>query len=180
MPSVCQRCEYARKGEILSLERCLARAYMTAMIKTLLPVILGAGLFLSPVTAFAGPDAVQTSWRDNVAADGMDVVTFFSGKPQLGRPEYATRYNGADWYFFSQANKELFLTNPEHFAPQYGGYCAWAIAKGKLAKGDPDHWAVQGGRLYFNYSARIQRRWDKRRETFIDRADERWPNLTAG
>ena len=149
------------------------------MMKTLFSAVLTAGLLLSPLAAMATPNAVQTSWRDNIAAEGMDVVTFFSGKPQLGKPEYATRYKGADWYFFSQANKELFLTNPEHFAPQYGGYCAWAVAKGKMAKGNPDHWSVESGRLYFNYNARIQRRWEKKRARFIARADARWPELLA-
>ena len=96
------------------------------MMKRIFAAVLGAGLLLSPVMASAASDPVYTSWRDNVAAEGYDVVTFFSGKPQKGKPEFSTRYEGADWHFFTQANKDLFLTNPELFAPQYGGYCAWA------------------------------------------------------
>ena len=138
---------------------------------------MGAGLLLSPMAALAAPDAVYTNWRDNVAAQGYDVVTFFSGKPQLGKLEFTTRYEGADWFFFSQANKDLFLTNPELFAPQYGGYCAWAVSKGKLAPGSPDYWLVEDGRLFFNYNARIKRRWQKKRANFIKTADRRWPSL---
>ena len=147
------------------------------MIKRILISVLGAGLLLSPVMASAAADAVYTNWRDNIAADGYDVVTFFSGKPQLGKAEFTTRYDGAEWFFFSQANRDLFLTNPELFAPQYGGYCAWAVAKGKLAPGKPEHWFVEDGRLFFNYNARIKRRWEKKREKYIQAADEKWPDL---
>jgi YHS domain-containing protein len=147
------------------------------MMKRFFTAVLGAGLLLSPLPAFAAADAVYTNWRDNIAADGYDVVTFFAGKPQPGKTEFTTRYEGADWFFFSQANKDLFLTNPDLFAPQYGGYCAWAVAKGKLAPGSPDHWHVEDGRLFFNYNARVERRWQKKRAKFIREADGRWPDL---
>lgn len=149
------------------------------MMKRILAALFGAGLLLSPLAAAADTNHVYTNWRDNIAADGYDVVSFFSGKPQQGKLEFSTRYEGADWYFFNQANKDLFLTNPDLFAPQYGGYCAWAVAKGKLAPGSPDYWHVEDGRLYFNYNARIKRRWQKRRAKFIQSADERWPSLKA-
>ena len=149
------------------------------MMKRIFTAVLGAGLLLSPVMAVAASDPVYTNWRDNIAAEGYDVVTFFSGKPQEGKPEFTTRYEGADWFFFNQANKDLFLTNPELFAPQYGGYCAWAVAKGKLAPGRAEHWFVEDGRLFFNYNARIKRRWEKKRAKYIVSADERWPGLKA-
>ena len=141
--------------------------------------LLGAGLLLTPLAASAASDAVYTSWRNNIAAEGYDVVTFFSGKPQLGKAAFTTSYEGAEWVFFSQANKDLFLTNPELFAPQYGGYCAWAMAKGKTAPGRAEHWFVEDGRLFFNYNARIQRRWEKKRATYILSADKFWPELKA-
>ena len=150
---------------------------MRTMIKRFLYAGLSVSLVLSPLTAFAAADAVYTNWRDNVAAEGYDVVTFFSGKPQLGKVEFTTRYDGADWFFYNQANKDLFLTNPDLFAPQYGGYCAWAVAKGKLAPGSPDYWHVEDGRLYFNYNARIKRRWHKKQTNHIRVADDRWPDL---
>ena len=152
----------------------LRAPYIVSMIKRIFTAVLGAGLLLSPVAASAAPDAVYTNWRDNIAAEGYDVVTFFSGKPQQGKLEFTTRYEGADWFFYNQANKDLFLTNPDLFAPQYGGYCAWAVSKGKLAPGNPDYWHVEDGRLFFNYNARIKRRWQKKRASFIKSADKRW------
>jgi len=147
------------------------------MMKRIFTAILGAGIMLTPVAASAASDPVYTSWRNNVAAEGYDVVTFFSGKPQEGKPEFTTHYQGADWFFFTQANKDLFLTNPELFAPQYGGYCAWAVAKGKLAKGSPKHWSVEDGKLYINFNARIKRRWEKGVTGFVSQANSVWPAI---
>ena len=152
---------------------------MTRILSKFSAAILGLGLVLTPLAAAAKPDAVHTNWRDNVAAEGYDVVTFFSGKPQLGKPEFSTFFEGADWFFFSQANKDLFLTNPDLFAPPFGGYCAWAVSKGKLAPGNAEYWFVEDGRLYFNYNARIKRRWERKRARYIQSADKRWPNLIA-
>jgi len=155
---------------------------MGAMIKHLSYAVLGAGIAFSPMAAlpaFAESDAIHTSWRNNTAVEGFDVVTFFSGKPQAGKAEFTTHYKGADWYFFSQANKDLFLTNPEQFAPQYGGYCAWAVAQGKLAAGRAEHWHVEDGKLYLNYNARIKRRWIADKAKFIEGANVRWPDILA-
>ena len=141
---------------------------------------LALGIAISPMAAmpaFAKSDAVHTSWRNDTAVEGYDVVTFFSGKPQDGKAEFSASYKGADWYFFNQGNRDLFLTNPEQFAPQYGGYCAWAVSKGKLAPGRADHFHVEDGKLYMNYNARIQRRWLKGKANFIESANSRWPAI---
>jgi hypothetical protein len=54
------------------------------------------------------------------------------------------------WRFSSESNRDLFKAKPESYAPQYGGYCAWAVSQGYTAKGDPNHWKVVGGKLYLN------------------------------
>jgi len=72
---------------------------------------------------------------------------------------------------------ELFKTNPTAFAPQYGGYCAWAVAQGKLAKGSPKHWSVEDGKLYLNFNSRIKRRWEKDISGFIDMGNNEWPDI---
>ncbi len=136
----------------------------------LMPISISA-----PVWADEPP--IYTSWRDNLGAGGYDIVSFYSGAPRKGKAEFATQYMGANWQFQTQANLDLFGTNPEAFLPQYGGYCAWAVAKGKLAKGSPDYWHVEDGKLYLNYNKRIKKRWDKRRESLIDKADQRWPGI---
>ncbi len=122
-------------------------------------------------------DAVYTSWKNNLAVGGYDTVSFFSGKPQEGKKEHSLGYAGAEWRFSTRGNLDLFKTNPEAFMPQYGGYCAWAIASNKLAKGSPKHWHVEDGKLYLNFNARIQRRWEKDIAGFVTQAESYWPAI---
>ncbi|MEM9599610.1 MAG: YHS domain-containing (seleno)protein [Pseudomonadota bacterium] len=142
-------------------------------------ISLSVALFccLAPLSAHAQKAEVYTSWRNDLAVGGFDAVSFHAGKPIEGRDTFETIYRDVVWRFNTQANMDLFLMNPEAFAPQYGGYCAWAVAKGKLAPGKPEHWHVEDGRLYLNYSKRVKKRWDALRDEFIDQADARWPAL---
>lgn len=157
----------------------LSRLTISLSMKRLLTLIFAAALLGAPVVVHAASDPVYTSWRDNLAVDGWDPVTFHSGKPQPGKSEWRAQYQGAVWLFYSEANRDLFLTNPEVFAPQYGGYCAWALARGKLEKGRAEYWHVEDGKLYLNYNRRIKRRWDNNRTRFIEQANDRWPAILA-
>ena len=132
---------------------------------------------LSTTPAFAAKDAVYTAWNNNLAVGGYDTVSFFSGKPQEGKAEHSLEFAGAKWRFSTQGNLDLFKTNPEAFMPQYGGYCAWAVANDKLAKGSPKYWHVEDGKLYLNFNARIKRRWDKDIAGFVTSADGLWPDI---
>jgi len=143
----------------------------------LIAAALAIWAVLMPASAFAQKPEIYTSWRNTIAVDGYDVVSFHAGKPLKGRTEFATQYKKATWRFDTQGNLDLFLMNPEAFAPQYGGYCAWAVSKDKLAPGKPEHWHVEDGKLYLNYSTRVKKRWDALREEFIEQADENWPDL---
>lgn len=140
-------------------------------------VAAGPVAFTAPA-AFAEKDPIYTAKRSNLALQGYDTVAYFTvGEPTKGSAEYATTYNGAEFRFASEENLNLFLGNPEQYAPQYGGYCAWAVAQGKTAKGDARRWAVVDGKLYLNYNKGIQRKWDKDRAGFITSADTNWPTV---
>lgn len=143
----------------------------------LLFFILACLLGTIATPAIAADDPVYTSWRNNIAVGGYDTVSFFSGKPVEGLEEFETTYLGAQWRFASRANLDLFKTNPTAFAPQYGGYCAWATAHGKLAKGSPKYWHLRDGRLYLNFNARIQEKWEEDIPGFVAKASEAWPEL---
>ncbi len=150
------------------------------MRKTSIAIFLAA-LSMSTVwisvPAFAAEPAIYTSWKNNIGAGGYDVVSYFSGVPAKGKAEFTADYMGAQWQFSTQANLDLFETNPKAFAPQYGGYCAWAVAKGKLAKGRPQHWTVEDGKLYLNFNKKIKARWEKDKSTFIMQGDANWPAI---
>jgi len=147
------------------------------MKQFLIAAALGAATLTMPAAAFAQKPEIYTSWRNSLAVEGYDVVSFHAGKPLKGRTEFQTQYKKATWRFDTQGNLDLFLMNPEAFVPQYGGYCAWAVAKDKLAPGKPEHWHVEDGKLYLNYSTRVKKRWDALRGEFIEQADENWPDL---
>tara|TARA_R110002020_G_scaffold372662_6_gene584101 strand:- start:186 stop:635 length:450 start_codon:yes stop_codon:yes gene_type:complete len=132
---------------------------------------------LTPMAAHAADDPIYTSWRNNLALGGYDAVSFYSGNPQKGEREFSTIYKGARWYFQTEANRDLFVSNPKAFEPQFGGYCAWAISKGKLARGSPSHWYVEDGKLYLNFSDRIRDRWLADKNDFISIANSRWPEI---
>lgn len=86
---------------------------------------------------------------------------------------------GATWQFKSQEHLDLFRADPQKFAPQYGGYCAWAVSRNRLVEIDPKAWAIADGKLYLNFSDKVQNDWESDREENIRLADENWPDLSA-
>lgn len=141
----------------------------------LLGLLAGGGM-LAP--AVAAEDPVYTGFLSNAAVGGYDPVSYFSDAgPLKGSADISLEYKGAEWHFASEANREAFRQDPERYAPQYGGYCAWAVAQGKTAKGDPQNWRVVNGKLYLNYNSDIQARWEKDIPGFIEAGDRNWPRV---
>ena len=98
-------------------------------------------------------------------------------KAVKGKKAFKTEYKGATWLFASQENLDKFLKDPEMYAPQYGGYCAWAAARGDTYKGDPEYWSLHDGKLYLNFDQEVKDKWLEDTEKFISEADARWPAL---
>lgn len=123
-------------------------------------------------------DEIYTSFFSDKAVSGYDVVAYFTeGKPVQGKSQLSTNYKGATWQFSSQQNLELFIANPEKYEPQYGGYCAYAVAKGDTASADPKQWSIIDGKLYLNYNEEINTTWKKDTKGYIESADRNWPNV---
>lgn len=127
--------------------------------------------------AYAQSEPIYTSSKNNLSAGGFDVVSYHTGTPLKGDPLYFTKWKDTEWRFASQENLDLFLSNKEKYAPAYGGYCAWAVAKNKLAKGNPKHWAIHDGVLYLNYNKRIKKKWLADQDSFIAEANSNWPTI---
>jgi len=120
---------------------------------------------------------VDTNWR-GLAIGGYDAVAYFTdGKPVEGTSEFVTEWKGATWRFASAAHRDAFVAAPEKYAPQYGGYCAWAVAHDKTAGIDPEAWKIVDGKLYLNYSKSIQKQWEEDVPGYIKRGDANWPRL---
>ncbi|MEM9292550.1 MAG: YHS domain-containing (seleno)protein [Acidobacteriota bacterium] len=142
---------------------------------TVLTVLIG----LAAVTSFAlAADPVNTGLFGNTAIKGYDPVSYFEeGKPAKGSKDFTTTWNGAIWRFTSAAHRNAFDADPERYAPQYGGYCAFAVAKGQTAGIDPESWKIVDGKLYLNYNQKIQTQWEEDFLSFISRANEEWPKI---
>lgn len=118
--------------------------------------------------------------NDGIAIDGTDPVSYFTeAAPVAGSRQITHDWNGATWQFSSQDNKAKFAANPEAFAPQYGGYCAYAVSEGYTASTIPEAWKIVDGKLYLNYSRRIQRKWERDIPGRIAAGDANWPSVLA-
>jgi hypothetical protein len=134
--------------------------------------------------ALAAEPAVNTlknsflSSRTDTAINGYDTVAYITlNKPVKGLDNLAHEWMGAKWKFSTQAHLDLFKANPEKYAPQYGGYCAYGVAKGQLVKVDPTQFTVREGKLYLNYDADVQATWKKDIPGYIKLADDRFSAL---
>ena len=137
-------------------------------------------LFLLVVSApsFAAK-YIYTGWFSSKAVSGYDAVAYFTQeKPVKGSAKYKFEYLDVEWYFSSEKHLNLFKENPDKYMPQYGGYCAWAVAaKKQRAPGDPKYWKIVDNKLYLNYDSSVQETWLKDIPGFIKAADKHWPEM---
>lgn len=116
--------------------------------------------------------------RAGVAIDGTDPVAYFlARRPIAGRKEFTHQWMGATWWFSSAANRDRFIANPNQYAPQYGGFCAWAVSQGYSAPTDPQAWTIHNGKLYLNYDLNVHRRWARDIPGNIKKGDRNWPTV---
>lgn len=126
----------------------------------------------------AAVDPIFTPVFSDLAIRGYDTVAYFTqNKAVKGDKAIAHDYKGAKWLFSSKENKALFIAEPSKYAPQYGGYCAYAVSQGSTASIEPEQFTVLNGKLYLNYSKKVNDLWTKDRDNFIVDADKNWPSL---
>ena len=94
-----------------------------------------------------------------------------------GSAAFEHKWKGATWRFANAKNLEAFKADPEAYAPQYGGYCAWAVSQGYTASADPSAWRIVGKKLYLNYNREVQQNWEKDAAGNIVKADGNWPKV---
>jgi YHS domain-containing protein len=111
----------------------------------------------------------------NGAIDGYDPVSYFSEEgPLEGSEEHQIDWKGETWFFSSAENRRAFEAEPEKYAPQYGGYCAYGLSEGYLTETDPGAWTIVDGRLYLNFDANVMETWRHSKERRIPLADRHW------
>jgi YHS domain-containing protein len=146
------------------------------LIAPLYALAIAAGFL--PLTATAKDAPVYTGTFSNLALSGYDTVAYFTEqRPVKGDKAFTHTYMGATWQFSSAANREKFVSAPDKYAPQYGGYCAWAVSQGYTASGDPQRWKVVSGKLYLNYDIDVQKKWETDIAGFIAKGNKNWPSV---
>ncbi|MFC0515784.1 YHS domain-containing (seleno)protein [Mucilaginibacter angelicae] len=112
------------------------------------------------------------------AIKGYDPVAFFKeSKPVKGSDKFQYKWKDATWFFSTNENLEAFKADPEKYAPQYGGYCAYGTSQGHKAPTQTDTWTVLNDKLYFNYNDKLKELWTKDQANLIKIADEKWPEV---
>lgn len=152
------------------------------MINRLRPSYWILGLFFLlalPASPVFAVEPVFTNFLGQ-AIRGYDPVAYFKeGQPVEGKSAFQTEWNGAKWRFATQENLDNFIKTPENYAPQYGGYCAYAVSQGATASIKPEAWSIVEGKLYLNYDKEVRYRWSQDIPGYIQDADKNWPDLLA-
>ncbi len=137
-------------------------------------VIVGGGVYSRLGGRFGSATIFTTSQG---AIDGFDPVAYFrDGKPERGSDAHTVKWKGATWRFSSEEHRRMFTAEPDKYAPEYGGYCAYGMSEGYLAPIDPEAWTIVDGRLFLNFDPDVRTNWLETKDRRIPRADEHWAN----
>jgi YHS domain-containing protein len=141
--------------------------------------LIGSGLAVVMLVlgglAYADNPAVSTDDTGH-AIRGYDAVAYFTdGQAQPGLAAYSHDWKGAVWLFASAAHRDAFKADPARYAPQFGGYCAYAITKGHALEARPEIWSIVDGKLYLNLGPGAQTKWQADVPGNIARAVNNWP-----
>lgn len=144
------------------------------------PALLASALCAFSFSAPASyAEQIQVFYADDGAAiGGYDTVSYFMAEePVRGRPDIAVMWKGAVWYFASHENREAFEANPYAYAPQFGGYCAYAVSRGYTVGTDPQAWQIIDDKLYLVHSSSIEKLWEQDIPGNINMAEDHWPQV---
>lgn len=133
---------------------------------------------LSAATALAAEKSLLNLDKEGIALQGYDPVAFFVVKaPLKGKPEFTSEFHGAKYRFHSARNKDAFDKDPARYEPQFGGYCAFGVSKGKLVEIDVNAFQVVDGRLLLQYSPSVRDQFNQDVAGNLKKAETNWPKL---
>ena len=134
------------------------------------------GILLGLTLAAPAQAEPQIFQNDGLAIRGFDPVAYFTlGKPVAGTARHQLKWRGAVWRFATAGHLAKFKAEPQKYAPQYGGYCAYAVSRNYTAKIEPDAWTIHKGKLYLNYSRGVRALWKREKAQNIIKGDRNWP-----
>lgn len=143
------------------------------------------GLIILASAGFAQESGVINK-TEGLAINGYDPVAYFQGTSSPGSAKFLYNYKGAVWLFVNSENRDLFIKNPEKYEPQFGGWCAWAVAE-KNAKFpiNPNTYKITNGKLYLFYNGPFNggtfnalEPWNKDEKNLLKKSDGNWKTLS--
>ncbi|HET6371786.1 MAG TPA: YHS domain-containing (seleno)protein [Candidatus Polarisedimenticolia bacterium] len=142
---------------------------------------LAALLLLLPLSApMLAADLVNVEGAEKRALGGYDPVAFFTDAMAVkGSPLITARHRGATYMFATEEHRKLFEQDPDKFAPQYGGFCAYGVAVGALVPVDITTWQVRDGKLFLNKDHRVLAMFNTDFEGNVMKANKNWPGLVV-
>ena len=127
-------------------------------------------------------DSVNTGYFGGVAIMGYDTVAYFTdGKAVKGSEEFSYEWLGTPWHFASKKHKEMFMSQPTKYAPQYGGYCAGEVALNEsvTVNVDPEAFKIIDGKLYLIYDEGNAAAFADNAGDLVPNGDAKWPVVQA-
>lgn len=115
---------------------------------------------------------------DGIAIKGYDAVAYFSdSEPIKGEKQFSYSWQEVEWRFRSQTNLEVFKANPEKYAPQFGGYCAYGVMGNHKSPTEPAAFTIVNNKLYLNYNQNVKKLWVRDTIENIKKAEINWVTL---
>lgn len=149
------------------------------MLKNIVKTTTAAALLALSATTFAADIDVNADTND-IAIKGYDPVAYFTkSQPTKGSEQFTATYKNAIYQFSTAENRDLFRANPTQYAPQFGGFCAFGVTKGRKFETDPNAWKVVDGKLYLNLNQDVRKIWVKDVPGNISTGLDIWPNIKA-
>lgn len=149
-------------------------------VSTVSSITRTGGIAIANPASESATPAAAIFTEDGIAIRGTDPVAYFTeGRPVQGVQDYAYEWQGVTWLFANAKHQDLFANDPEAYAPQYGGFCAYGVSQGALVSIVPEAWAIVDGKLYLNVSADVQQLWQEDIPRYISQANQNWPRLTS-
>jgi len=164
---------------ILGLKMKQTCKQILTILAFVLPLLGMVSLTLLPVRAQSVVTLIVTNPLTGIAMSGMDPVSYFTEpEPLLGRSDYEYRWQNVPWYFATAANRDIFATAPEIYAPQFGGHDVTAVSRGFISDSDAAIFTVFKQRLYLFYSAANREAFLLSPDAAARTAQEKWPELS--
>ena len=138
------------------------------------------GMTMTYEPALAG-DLINTGYFGGVAIEGYDPVAYFTeGRPVKGSEAFSYEWLGTPWYFANARHRDMFISDPAKYAPQYGGYCVGEVALGGITSNiDPEAWRIVEGKLYMSYDKAFAAEFGAHPADYLTKAEAHWPSLKA-